>query len=108
MIILLSTPVLWYKASLCFLTGFLQKHFVKINSTVLSKEDVRTELSTGNFFLKSSHFLQDFLASAIMKAIHDRQASGAKRNDLIDICLDILKKDAAENNYDPLARRPSC
>ena len=36
---------------------------------------------------------EDFFSALIMKTIAERQASGEKRNDLIDICLDILKKE---------------
>ena len=36
---------------------------------------------------------EDFFVALVKKAISERQASGEKRNDLIDICLDILKKE---------------
>ena len=36
---------------------------------------------------------EDFFAALIKKAIMDRRASGERRNDLIDICLDILEKE---------------
>ena len=36
---------------------------------------------------------QDFFAALILKAIKERQESGEKRNDMIDACLEILKKE---------------
>ena len=39
---------------------------------------------------------EQFFAAAIMKAIKERQESGEKRNDFIDICTDILKKEVEE------------
>ena len=36
---------------------------------------------------------EEFFAALIKKAIMDRRASGERRNDLIDICLDILEKE---------------
>ena len=39
---------------------------------------------------------ETFFAAAIMKAIKERQASGEKRNDFIDIFRDILKKEAQD------------
>ena len=36
---------------------------------------------------------EDFFVALIKKAITDRRVSGERRNDLIDICLDILEKE---------------
>ena len=42
---------------------------------------------------------EQFFVEAILKAIKERQETGEKRNDFIDICIDILKKEA-ENPTD--------
>ncbi|XP_066912280.1 cytochrome P450 6B7-like [Clytia hemisphaerica] len=36
---------------------------------------------------------EDFFAAIVLKAMKDRQESGLKRNDFIDTCIDILKKE---------------
>jgi len=40
---------------------------------------------------------EDFFAALIKKTIKERQESGLKRNDLIDVCLELLKKENSEN-----------
>lgn len=39
---------------------------------------------------------QQFFAATVMKAIKERQESGKRRNDFIDICTDILKKEVED------------
>jgi len=40
---------------------------------------------------------EDFFAALVLKAINERKASGEKRNDLIDVCMEILEKERKEN-----------
>jgi len=39
----------------------------------------------------------DFFAALIVKTIKERKESGQRRNDLIDVCVDILEKERKEN-----------
>ena len=48
---------------------------------------------------------QEFFAKAILKEIKERKVSGEKRNDFIDIGLDILKKDAENTSAELVTER---
>ena len=48
---------------------------------------------------------EDFFAKAILKEIKERKVSGEKRNDFIDISLDILKKDAENTSAELVTER---
>ena len=43
---------------------------------------------------------EEYFSAIVTKTINDRQESGEKRNDLIDICLEILKKEEKVSDTD--------